>query len=77
LVLYEGCTALIDLESNEQYRIFVRHVLPSERLWGGMFTVFVEPDIADENRAVLEGGADIFVQAPERSNKVNAAPVRS
>jgi hypothetical protein len=42
LVIYEDCYALADLESPEQYRIFVRHVLPSERMWDGMFTVFVE-----------------------------------
>jgi hypothetical protein len=42
LVIYEGAYALTDLESPEQYRIFVRHVLPSERMWDGMFTVFVE-----------------------------------
>lgn len=42
LVIYEDTYALTDLESPEQYRIFVRHVLPSERLWDGMFTVFTE-----------------------------------
>jgi hypothetical protein len=42
LVIYEGCYALADLESPEQYRIFVRHVLPSERMWDGMFSVFIE-----------------------------------
>jgi hypothetical protein len=60
LVIYEGCQALVDLESSEQYRLFVRHVLPSERLWGGMFTVFVEPSIADDNLAVLKSSANIF-----------------
>ncbi|WP_131277770.1 hypothetical protein [Hylemonella gracilis] len=42
LVIYEDCYALADLESREQYRVFVRHVVPSERMWEGMFTVFVE-----------------------------------
>jgi hypothetical protein len=42
LVIYEGTYALTDLESVEQYRIFVRHVIPSEKLWGGMLTVFLE-----------------------------------
>lgn len=42
LVIYEDCYALADLESVEQYRIFVRHVMPSERLWDAMFTVFAE-----------------------------------
>jgi hypothetical protein len=42
LVVYEGTYALTDLESVEQYRIFVRHVIPSEKMWGGMLTVFLE-----------------------------------
>lgn len=45
LVLYEGLMALIDLESAEQYNVFVRHVIPSERMWGGMLTVFLENEI--------------------------------
>ena len=48
LVVYEDTHALADLESHEQYRIFVRHVIPSERMWDGMFTVFVE--VAPETR---------------------------
>lgn len=48
-VIYENMYALADLESSEQYRVFLRHVMPSERLWGGMFTVFseVSPDEGD------------------------------
>ncbi|MDC7789691.1 hypothetical protein PQJ75_29575 [Rhodoplanes sp. TEM] len=42
LVVYEGAYALTDLESAEQYRIFIRHVIPSEKMWGGMLTVFIE-----------------------------------
>jgi hypothetical protein len=42
LIIYEDMYALSDLESVEQYRLFVRHVIPSERLWDGMFTVFAE-----------------------------------
>ena len=48
LVVYEDTHSLSDLESHEQYRIFVRHVIPSERMWDGMFTVFVE--ISPEKR---------------------------
>src|SRR5207248_185942 len=73
LLLYEGCSALIDLESDQQYRIFVRHVLPSERLWGGMFTVFVEPWISKENRPALQSAADIFVQAADTSDTVDSS----
>jgi hypothetical protein len=42
LVIYEDTYALADLESPEQYRLFIRHVLPSERLWDGMLTIFLE-----------------------------------
>lgn len=42
LLIYEDCYALADLESPEQYRVFIRHVLPSERAWDGMFTVVAE-----------------------------------
>ncbi|MFZ2278346.1 MAG: hypothetical protein WAW39_11125 [Prosthecobacter sp.] len=53
LVIYEGCNALTDIESAEQYRVFVRHVIPSERLWGGMFTVFVESSVSTESEALI------------------------
>ncbi len=58
LMIYEGCHALVDLESSEQYRIFIRHVMPSERLWGGMMTLFVETMVTDDNLAVLEESSD-------------------
>ena len=61
LVIYEAPHALVDLESAEQYRIFVRHVLPSERMWGGMFTVFVEPCISDDSWKLLVSYADFIL----------------
>jgi hypothetical protein len=54
LVIYEDVYALVDLESPEQYRIFVRHVLPSERMWDGMFTVFLESAQAKHDWDVLQ-----------------------
>jgi hypothetical protein len=48
LLIYEGCRSLVDLESVEQYRVFLRHVLTSERMWGGMVTLFIEPE-ADQS----------------------------
>ncbi len=68
LIIYEGLYALVDLESIEQYRIFIRHVIPSERLWGGMFTFVIESSIRDEDLAVLRAYADIFV---DESSTVN------
>ena len=53
LVIYEDTHTLADLESREQYRLFVRHVLPSERAWGGMFTVFTEVVPPDDDWKTL------------------------
>jgi hypothetical protein len=59
LVIYEDMFALADLESVEQYRVFVRHVLPSERLWDGMFTVFAETAQAPTEWKLVSSYADI------------------
>jgi hypothetical protein len=58
LIIYEGCRALVDLESVEQYRIFLRHVLTSERMWGGMVTLFVEPETDPNSLAVISAYTD-------------------
>jgi hypothetical protein len=59
LVIYEDSYALTDLESPEQYRIFVRHVIPSERMWDGMFTVFLESAMPDADWRMLQGYASM------------------
>jgi len=59
LVIYEDSYALTDLESPEQYRIFVRHVLPSERMWDGMFTVFLESTQPEGDWKMLQSYASI------------------
>jgi hypothetical protein len=59
LVIYEDCYALSDLESAEQYRIFIRHVLPSERMWDGMFSVFVESAIPEWDWRTLQAYASM------------------
>jgi len=61
LVIYEDTSALADLESREQYRIFVRHVMPSERMWGGMFTVFIECNPSSEDWNLLQAGASLAI----------------
>ena len=77
LVVYEDTHALADLESHEQYRIFIRHVIPSERMWAGMFTVFAE--IAPENRDwdVLRAYGGICIDrrsASMRERKTSTGP---
>jgi hypothetical protein len=58
LLIYEGCRALADLESVEQYRLFRRHVLTSERMWGGMVTIFVEPEAEEPDVSLMRSYAD-------------------
>jgi hypothetical protein len=58
LLIYEGCRALADLESVEQYRIFLRHVITSERMWGSMVTFFVEPEADESNLKLIAAYAD-------------------
>jgi hypothetical protein len=58
LLIYEGCRALADLESVEQYRIFLRHVITSERMWGSMVTLFVEPEADESNLKLIAAYAD-------------------
>ncbi len=61
LVIYEDMYALTDLESVEQYRIFSRHVLPSERLWDGMFTVFTETAQREEDWKLVSSYASMIL----------------
>jgi hypothetical protein len=69
LLLYEGANALSDLESMEQYRIFARHVLTSERMWGGMLTFFVEPTILSAEMDVLKTYCDLFQSVEMQDGK--------
>jgi hypothetical protein len=62
LLVYEGPRALIDLESPEQHRIFIRHLLPSERLWGGMVTLVIESGATEEEVRLLRSYSDVFVE---------------
>ena len=61
LLIYEGLYGLVDLESIEQYRIFIRHLLPSERLWGGMFTFIVETEIPNKELELLQSYTDLTI----------------
>lgn len=64
-MIFEGTYALVDLESPEQYRLFVRHVIPSERMWGSMFTLFAEVTIDQESQALLESYSDYSVDGEQ------------
>ncbi len=81
LVIYEETYALTDLESPEQYRIFVRHVMPSERMWDGMFTVFVESAQLDGDWRILQSYASMRLnlrsdgKAPKKSDPCPADQV--
>lgn len=58
LVIYDQPYSLVELESVEQYRVFVRHVIPSERLWGSMLTVFAETVAPSPEIKLLKSYAD-------------------
>ena len=70
LVIYEDTHALADLESHEQYRIFVRHVIPSERMWGSMFTVFTEVMPPDEDWNILSSYTNVSLDMRASSRSV-------
>ena len=72
LVIYEDTHSLADLESREQYRIFVRHVLPSERMWEGMFTVFAEVAPASEDWNLLRAYGAICI---DKRTGTNSSPL--
>lgn len=67
LVIYEDMYALSDIESVEQYRIFARHVIPSERLWDGMFTVFAETAQKEEDWKLISSYAGMTLDLRETS----------
>ncbi len=66
LLIYEGLYGIVDLESVEQYRIFIRHLLPSEKIWGGMYTFLVESNIPDTELALMRSYADIFEKIEDK-----------
>ena len=69
LVIYEDPLALADLESVEQYRVFIRHVLPSERIWDSMFTVVVETAPPEAEWRLLQSYADVVIELPVGATK--------
>ena len=69
LVIYEDMYALSDLESVEQYRIFVRHVMPSERLWDGMFTIFVETAQREEDWKLISSYASMTLDLRAKATR--------
>jgi hypothetical protein len=75
LIIYEDCYALTDLESAEQYRIFVRHVLPSERMWDGMFTVFLESAQPEVDWQLLQVYASMKLDLRKKKHGLGTFPV--
>ena len=71
LIIYEDMYALSDLESVEQYRIFTRHVIPSERLWNGMFTVFAETAQREDDWKLISSYAGMTLDLREMKSESN------
>lgn len=76
LVIYEAPHALVELESIEQYRIFIRHLFPSERLWGAMLTLVIESGVPEGDLSLLKSYTDIFVDqcAPDSALREHQRP---
>ncbi len=77
LVIYEGAYALADLESSEQYRTFVRHVIPSERYWNGMFTVFAECALPEIDWQLLCGYSSLTLDLRQARTAQPTVPTGS
>lgn len=73
LIIYEDCSALADLESTEQYRVFVRHVVPSEKMWGGMFTICIETNPSASDWGILKSYTGLVLDARAASSKTEKA----
>jgi hypothetical protein len=73
LMIYDHTSVLCDLESIEQFAVFWRHVIPSERAYG-MLTVIIEDDATPKPRTdVLRQLVDVVIKlalevAPESNN---------
>ena len=72
LVIYEDTRALVDLESHEQYHIFVRHVIPSERMWDGMFTIFTEVEPPENDWKMLSAYTSVSLDMRPCDHSVKA-----
>lgn len=77
LVIYEGSHALVDIESSEQYRIFMRHVLPSERLWGGMLTLVVEAGAPQDALDTVKAYVDLYIDLDSLESDARPALVEA
>ena len=62
LLIYDSCFALSDLESEKLYRIFLKHVIPSEKLMGGNITVFVEQWLPEDVACFVKAMTDAEIK---------------
>lgn len=70
IMIYDHVSALCDLESFEQFRVYWRHVIPSERSYG-MLTIIVEDKLAgDEVLDPLKQLVDFILLIRESEGEV-------
>jgi hypothetical protein len=62
LLIYDSCYALTDLENEKLYRIFLKHVIPSERLLGGNITIFAEQWLPSEMERFVKTTVDVEIR---------------
>jgi hypothetical protein len=70
LLIYDSCYALTDLENEKLYRIFLKHVIPSERLLGGNITVFAEQWLPPEIENFVEAIVDVEIHDKNETQKI-------
>lgn len=68
LLIYDSCYALSDLESDKLYKIFLKHVIPSERSMGGNITIFAEQWVPDHIRCFAEIAVDVKIDNNNNNN---------
>lgn len=66
LLIYDSCYALSDLENDKLYRIFLKHVIPSERSMGGNITVFAEQWVPEQMRSFIKIAVDAVIKTPKK-----------
>lgn len=75
ILLYDSCYALTDLESEKLYKIFLKHVIPSERSMGGNITIFIEQWVPDHIRCFAELAVDAIMDNETKKDKDNEEKV--
>jgi hypothetical protein len=67
LLLYDSCYALTDIENQKLYKMFMKHVVPSERCMGRNITVFIEQWVPNDIRNFTKIVVDTCIINPDNN----------